>query len=300
MKTNIDWDKFKIFYYVAKAESLTKAAEFLNLSQPALSRSIQALEHSMNMVLFERVARGLVLTRQGEELFISVTKVFNELTRVESVLQEKEDELQGTLKIATTMAMASVGLVHNLSGFMKAYPKLRLVIIGSDETLEVKAHKADVSIRPYVQGYPYLIQEYIFSVHLKLYASKEYLDKFGVPETPEDLNHHQLIVFGDEVMHPYGNVNWPLRIGMPNGEVREPYFCVNSSQGMRQAAEDGLGIVSLSEEYPGLEKSNFIEILPDIEKPEIPIYYVYPKHLSTSKRVKVLGEYIKKILGKNL
>lgn len=298
MKTNIDWDKFKIFYYVAKAGNITHAANFLNVSQPALSRSIQLLENSMEIQLFERLPRGLALTRQGEELFESVTKVFNELSRIETVIQEKEEELQGTLKVATTMAMASVGLVHDLSDFMKSHPKLRLIIIGSDETLEIKTHKADVSIRPYVQGYPDLIQEYIFSVHLKLYASKEYLEKFGRPETSGDLNYHPLIVFGDEVVHPYGNVNWPLTIGMPGGEVREPYFCVNSSQGMRQAAEDGLGIVALSAEYVRVVKSDLVEVLPELDKPEIPLYYVYPEHLSASKRVKVFGEYVKKKIAK--
>ena len=293
MKTNTDWDKFKTFYYVAKFGNLTHAANFLNISQPALSRSIQLLESNIETKLFERSSKGLTLTRQGVELFESITKVYNELSRIETVLQERGEELQGTLRIATTMAMASVGLVGDITDFMKSHPKLRLIIIGSDESLELKTHKADVSIRPYVQGYPNLIQEPIFSVHLKLYASREYLEKFDIPETTKDLDRHQLIVFGNEVVHPYGNVNWPLTIDMPKGESREAYFCVNSSQGMRQAAEGGLGIVSLSEEYVKTEKLNLVEVLPDIEKPSIPLYYVYPKHLSNSKKVKAFGDYIK-------
>lgn len=85
---------------------------------------------------------------------------------------------------------------------------------------------------------------------------------------------------------------------MPKGEIRTPYLCINTSSGMRLAAEDGHGIVALAVEYPDLEKSGLVEILPEIEKPKIPIYYVYPEYLKDSKRIKVLGEYL--IERKNL
>ncbi len=66
---------------------------------------------------------------------------------------------------------------------------------------------------------------------------------------------------------------------------------------MRQAAEDGHGIIALSEEFPGLAKSNLVEVLPEIEKPNIPIYYVYPKQLAESKRVMALGKYFRENLA---
>lgn len=297
--TLADWDKFKFFYFVTKAGSFTAAAENLNLSQSSLSRYVQGLENQIKTRLFERVKKGVILTRQGEYLFEALSRFHAELSRTEMLIHEPTNELQGTLTIATTMAMASVFLVHHLSDFMKAHSKMKLIIIGSDETLETKTHKADVSVRPYIHGHPRLVQEYIFSFHLKLFASKDYLEEFGMPQTPEDLDYHQLIVFGDEVIHPYKDIQWVLHLGKPVGEVREPYFCINSSQGMRAAAENGLGIVPLAQEYPGIETSNFVEVLPHIEKPTIPMYYVYPNHLSGSRRVRALGDYLIERLGDN-
>ena len=296
MKTNIDWDKFKIFYYVAKAGSFTAAAETLNVSQSAISRSIQLLEHSLKIKLFERVARGLVITKQGESLLKATEKAFEEFSRAEMLMLEEEEEPQGTLKIATTMAIATVWIMPHICDFLRSFPKIQLTIIGNDEELDLKTHQADVSIRPFMENRPELIQEPIFVCHLKLYASKKYLKEYGTPKTPKDLEHHKLIVFGYDAKNPYNDINWPLKLGMPRGYLREPYLCINTSAGMRQAAEDGHGIVALAAEFPGLEKSGFIEVLPEEEKPIIPIYYVYPEHLKESKRVKALGRYLKERL----
>jgi DNA-binding transcriptional LysR family regulator len=71
----MDWDKLKIFHTVAEASSFTKASTILNLSQSAISRQIQSLENELKIKLFERHARGLVLTNNGEYLFKSNFKI---------------------------------------------------------------------------------------------------------------------------------------------------------------------------------------------------------------------------------
>jgi DNA-binding transcriptional LysR family regulator len=299
MKTNLDWDKFKTFYHVASAGSFTAAGEILNLSQSTLSRSIQALEYQIGIKLFERIPKGVILTKQGECLFKATEKALDEFTRAEILMLEEEAEPQGTLKIATTMAIAAVWIVPQLKNFLNSYPKLRLIIIGNDEELDLKSRQADVSIRPFMDNRPELVQELICEFHLKLYASSSYLKEYGTPKDPQDLDNHRLIVFGYDAINPYNDINWPLKLGMPEGLLREPYLCINTSSGMRQAAEDGHGIIALAAEFPGLDKSDLVEILPDLEKPSIPIYYVYPIHLKDSKRVKALGTYFKEKLASN-
>lgn len=297
MKTNIDWDKYKTFYYVAKAGSFTAAGEILNLSQSALSRSIQNLEYQVGMKLLERIPRGVILTKQGEGLFKAAEKALEVFTRAEMLMLEQEEELQGTLKIATTMAIASVWIMPYIGDFLKKNPRIRLTVIGNDEELDLKTRQADVSVRPFMANQPELIQELISVFHLKLYASPEYLKKYGTPKMLEDLDQHQLIVFGYDTVNPYNDINWPLKLGMPEGLLRDPYLCINTSSGMRQAAEDGHGIIALAEEFPGLAKTNLVEVLPEIEKPNIPIYYVYPKQLAESKRVMALGKYFREKLA---
>src|SRR5260221_12476189 len=193
MKTNLDWNKFKLFYHVARAGSFTAAAETLNVSQSAISRSMMALEYQLKVKLFERLPRGLILTKQGESLLKASEKAFEEFSQAEMIMLEEEEEPQGVLKVATTMAIATVWILPHLNNFFKRYPKLRLSIIGSDEALDLKTRQADVSIRPFIENHPELIQDPLCVFHLKLYASPEYLKTHGTPQKARDLDNHKLI-----------------------------------------------------------------------------------------------------------
>ena len=87
----MDWDKLKIFHTVAEATSFTKASTILNLSQSAISRQIQALETDLKVQLFERHARGLVLTENGEYLFKSAHEVISKLKVVKNIRESNKN-----------------------------------------------------------------------------------------------------------------------------------------------------------------------------------------------------------------
>ena len=89
----MDWDKLKIFHAVAEAGSFTSATVILNISQSAISRQIQSLEQELKTKLFERHARGLSLTENGEYLFKTVHEVISKLKDVESTILDKKDKL---------------------------------------------------------------------------------------------------------------------------------------------------------------------------------------------------------------
>ena len=82
----MDWDKLKIFHAVAEAGSFTNATVNLNLSQSAISRQIQSLEQDLKVQLFERHARGLTLTENGEYVFKTAHEVISKLKEVETSL----------------------------------------------------------------------------------------------------------------------------------------------------------------------------------------------------------------------
>ena len=86
----MDWDKLKIFHAVAEAGSFTSATVLLNLSQSAISRQIQSLEDDLKVKLFERHARGLTLTENGEYVFKTAHEVIGKLKEVETTLSDKK------------------------------------------------------------------------------------------------------------------------------------------------------------------------------------------------------------------
>ena len=288
----INWNRLTAFYHAARIGNIKHACAKLNIDHSTLSRTIQSFEESLGFKLFNRIPHGVVLTSQGEILFKVVEKVLFELDAALHMAKEEGEVPKGTLKVATTVALASLWLVQMIPDFLEDNPDIELYIIGDDERLNVKAREADVLIAPYIKQSPDLIQKYLFSCCLQLYASPEYLEAFGCPKSIDDLNNHRLITFGTDTIRPYSDIDWLLRIGLPAGVVRKPYLSINSSKGASQLAEQGLGIVALSDEFPHIKELNLIKVLPGIHGPIIDLYYIYPQNLQNSKRVLVFGEYL--------
>ena len=106
----MDWDKLKIFHAVAEIGSFTKASVILNLSQSAISRQIQSLENDLKTHLFERHARGLVLTDNGEYLYKTAHEVISKLKDIETTLGDEKNKLRGKLTITTVVSFGTTWL----------------------------------------------------------------------------------------------------------------------------------------------------------------------------------------------
>jgi DNA-binding transcriptional LysR family regulator len=117
MRINLDLDKLKTFYYVAKAKKFTTASEILNISQPALSRSIQLLEDRLGIKLFYRHARGLTLTTQGELMVPIIGKFLNEIEAVTEKLYEEEKEPKGLFKVVASEGLINFYILPYIPGF---------------------------------------------------------------------------------------------------------------------------------------------------------------------------------------
>jgi DNA-binding transcriptional LysR family regulator len=291
----MEWDRLRIFYHIAKAGSITRAAEQLNISQPALSRSLQLLEHRLKAQLFDRTARGIKLTKQGEILLKHTCNMMNEFSVATKTMNNSntEEEPSGPLKILTNHSTAYSWLIHYIGDFMKLFPKVRIAITCDNNRRY--DNDTDAYIGPYLSHRPDLVQIYIKTFITKLFAGKKYLEEFGVPQSPEDLDNHRLITFdADSFPKGHYSTNWILQLGRKSGHVREPYLQVNSAHALLNAARDNLGIVSTGKDYPKLEKINdLVEVLPDFEGPQADIYYTYPVQMKSVRTVVEFGEYLK-------
>ena len=118
----MDWDKLKIFHAVAEAGSFTNATINLNLSQSAISRQIQSLEQDLKVQLFERHARGLTLTENGEYLFKTAHDVISKLKEVETSLGDQKNKPTGKLTITTVRSFGTHWLTPRIQEFGKGAP----------------------------------------------------------------------------------------------------------------------------------------------------------------------------------
>ena len=292
----MDWDKLRVFHAVAEAGSFTHAGENLNLSQSAVSRQISGLEESLNVPLFHRHARGLILTEQGELLFQTARDVFAKLSMVETQLAESKEKAQGPLRVTTTVAFGSTWLVPRVREFLTLYPDIQLSVIVDDGELDLSMRAADVAIRFTPPRQPDLIQRHLMTVGFHIYGHVDYLKRRGTPRVIDDLqNGHDLIVYGSEGKAPVPNVNWLLDpLGRKVGD-KGVILRVNNQYAIYRAVRSGLGLASLPD-FMVDPAMNVMKVLPDVSGPSVESYFVYPEELRASRRIEVFRDFlIKKV-----
>jgi len=286
----MDWDKLRVFHAVAEAGSFTHAGETLNLSQSAVSRQISALEEALQVPLFHRHARGLILTEQGESLNRTVREVFAKLAMTEALLTESKEKPAGRLKVTTTVGFGSTWLAPRLHGFLEMYPDVTMTLLLDDADLDLAMREADVAIRMHPPKQPDLVQRHLMQIHWLVLAHPDYLKKHGTPTRPEELDNHKIVLFGD-YLPPVADIDWLAEAGRRAGQPRRAVLEVNSLHAMALAIRSGLGIGVLpdwmTDDIDGLTR-----LLPDLKAPKVDVYFVYPEELRNSKRVAVFRDFL--------
>ena len=286
----MDWDKLRVFHAVAEAGSFTHAGETLNLSQSAVSRQISALEENLQVPLFHRHARGLILTEQGESLNRTVREVFAKLAMTEALLTESKEKPAGRIKVTTTVGFGSTWLAPRLQGFLEKYPDVTMSLLLDDADLDLAMREADVAIRMHAPKQPDLVQRHLMQIHWLVVAHPDYLARAGTPTRPEELDDHKLILFGD-YHPPVEDINWLAEAGRRAGSPRRALLEVNSMHAMAMAIRSGLGIGVLPD-WMTAELEGLTRLLPDLKAPKVDMFFVYPEELRNSKRVAVFRDFL--------
>ena len=280
----MDWDKLKIFHAVAEAGSFTNATVNLNLSQSAISRQIQSLEQDLKVQLFERHARGLTLTENGEYVFKTAHEVISKLKEVETSLGDQKHKPTGKLTITTVRSFGTHWLTPRIREFMSLNPEIEIELVFDDKELDLSTRQADIGIfmrRPKQLNY---IQKKLIDINYHIYGSPKYLEKYGYPKTVNDLNKHKFISFGKGAPSPVYDPDWALQLGMKDNKKRKPVMKVNSVYGLLLAAQSGVGLAALPD-YITVSVPNLIRVLPQIEGPKTEAHFVYPQSLKNVARI---------------
>ena len=292
----MDWDKLKIFYAVAEAGSFTRATISLNLSQSAISRQIQSLEEDLKVQLFERHARGLTLTENGEYVFKTAHEVISKLKDVETSLADQKNKPTGKLTITTVRSFGTHWLTPRIQEFMQLNPNIEVELIFDDKELDLSTRQADIGIfmrRPKQLNY---IQRKLVDINYYIYGSTKYLEKYGIPKTINDLNKHRFISFGKGAPSPVFNPDWALKLGVKDNKKRKSIMKVNSVMGLLLAVESGVGLAALPE-YLVFSSTNVVKVLPNSAGPITEAHFVYPLSLKNVARVQAFRNFLYSKIG---
>ena len=288
----MDWDRLKTFYHVATAGSISKAMGTINLSQSAITRQIQSLEHSLKTKLFKRHTKGLTLTEQGTYLFEETEKIFADLNSIEKKIVEFKSTPSGNLSINTTVGFGSMWLSPRINEFVQDFPEINLKLNYSEDEQDMLRQDYDIGIWMRRPKHLDLVSKHIATIKYHIYGSAQYINEKGMPYRRSDLSQHRLITYGTGKPSPLSDTNWILKTGIQkNQKIRKPHITINNLYGLLVAVETGAGLAALPD-YMVQHKAHLVKVLPEIEGPTYEVHMVYHENLKGSLKIIAFRDFL--------
>jgi len=230
---------------VVETGSIAAAARALGRSAAAVSQSLSRLEAHLGVRLLSRTTRSMVLTESGARYFEMVRHIPLDIDHA-AQSATIASEPQGSLRVATTAAFGRHVLAPLMPTFKAAYPRIDIELISSDRRLDHRLEGIDVSIRIEAQLSESLVARRIASRKFVFCASRVYLNRAGIPTTPDDLQKHACLVFRYPTDGRY--LPWNFVLNGQQFEVKtNPEFICDDIDMLAQIAVNGGGIARLAD-----------------------------------------------------
>ena len=184
-----------VFIQVADSGSFSEAARRMGLSQPSVSRQINALETMLGVRLLQRTTRHLSLTEAGEIYYRESRKIHRNVIAAGNSISAFKESASGLLKIGAPIGWTEIKIAPYISEFLEAYPDITLEIQSTDDTQDVVEDKLDLVLRVGVLKDSSYVARPLGKAELVLCASPEYFKRMGRPVSPADLLKHNCIMF---------------------------------------------------------------------------------------------------------
>ena len=181
--SNIDMNKYRVFLAVAEFNSFSKAAEYLHISQPAISHSIKELEEQLNAKLFIRNNKSVLLTEDGEKIKTYIQSALNTISLGEKSLKENIDDLNGVIRIGIYSHISLFMLPKVIQEFKQIYPNAKFSIYSAsnNEMIEkLKINELDFVVMQYpiFINEKYITEEVICNLETCFFSNKKYYDLY--------------------------------------------------------------------------------------------------------------------------
>ncbi|MEJ2644430.1 MAG: LysR family transcriptional regulator [Gammaproteobacteria bacterium] len=177
----LDWALIRSFLAVARLGSLSAAARDMGVSQPTLSRDIQALEAATGLNLFRRTTQGLVLTPQGQRLVDAADHMNAAADRFARQASGLSVELEGDVRISANEIVGTYLLPPAIADFRQEHPAVHVEVVISNGASSLSKREADIALRMFRPTQPDLVARRLPDLELGFYAHRDYLDRRGEP-----------------------------------------------------------------------------------------------------------------------
>ncbi|MFL6675281.1 MAG: LysR substrate-binding domain-containing protein [Massilia sp.] len=266
-----------LFARIVEAGSFSQAALRVDLPKSTVSRRIALLEAKLGERLLQRTTRKLVVTEFGASLLEHARKVVEEVEAAGALVQHRQLEPSGRLRISLPGDFANMGLNDVIARFMARYPAVTLELDLSPRRVDLVAENFDIAIR--MGDLPddsSLHARRVVLERFGLYAAPSYIAQRGLPEQPDDLLEHDLLCI---LSRSGGAAPWVLTRGKVRWERELPArLSANSPDLLTRIACSGAGIAASSDLFAGphVRKGELVRVLPEWDLPVATGWAVFP------------------------
>ena len=271
-----NFNELQIFLVVARERSFTKAAGKLGVSQSALSHAVKALEERLNVRLLTRTTRSVAPTQIGERLIASLEPRLADLeSELESILQ-LTGSASGNIKLSAGEHSARKLLWPKLKPFLKQYPDINVELVVDNGFVNIVEGRFDAGIRLGESVDKDMVAVRIGpDLRMLVVGSPEYLQSYGVPQTPHELQNHRCINM--RLPTAGGLYHWEFeKEGKPLRVRVEGQLTFNLLSERIDAVLSGFGLACVPDDMvqDELKSGELVQVLADWS-PTFPGYYLY-------------------------
>ncbi len=280
--------------------SMNQFAIKVGIPHVQVSRMVMELEKDLGFQLLIRdKTTAIKLTKKGMSIVKRIPFVFKEIDLLQVLLNTDEELERGSFDLYTTTYLTDYWIAPKLAEFKRKFPRITLNLFVREDAPSSHEKNTMLAISAYSRDNDDYEQVHLRDFHIGLWASEEYIKRNGKPEHVSDLSRHVIICFERKwPEHAYPTMNWYMN----NTDFAlnpDNVIVIRSSVGIMKAAQEGLGIFSLSEEsIRTLEGMKFERILPQLEGPAVSMCFSYPKawkdHISIQRITEFLKDAFKK------
>jgi len=291
MNTEPSWDLYRSFAAVLREGSLSGGARALGLTQPSVSRHIEALEQAVGGALFVRSHRGLSPTDRATALRPYADALVDNAAAFQRTATAAPDEIAGTVRVTASEIVAVEYLPPILAGLRRSHPDLAIELAVSNAVDDLLQRRADIAIRMVAPEQQALVAKRVGSVTLGLHAREDYLERRGMPASLAALAQHDMI--GPDTETPGTRAVLNLLPGIDSGRFA---LRVDSDIAQLAAIRAGFGIgvcqVELARRDPAIR-----HVLAAVFAVELPLWIVMHEDLRTSARCRVVYDALADAFG---
>ncbi len=192
----LDLNDFRYFVRIAECGGITAASRNLNVPKSTVSHRLQQLETSLGVRLVNRTSRSLSMTDAGDLFYRHAVAMLERADLAESAVRERLMEPSGTIRFTTAVATSLFALRPMLSDFIRRHPKVNVILHTSDDQVDIVGGSYDLAVRAHTGPLSdsTLVQRILAPAPWFLFAGPAYLERRGVPFTPEDLAGHDTLI----------------------------------------------------------------------------------------------------------